>query len=85
MLLYLEIDSQEVDEFYKKIAQNVKKLRIEKCVTQTDLALSIGHKSVSTIAKIEAGLENKHYNLEQLYKISKAFGIDIKSLLEMRT
>ena len=43
-----------------------------------DLALTIGHKSVSTIGKIEAGLENKHYNLEHLYKISKALQVDIK-------
>ncbi len=35
---------------------------------------------MSTIAKIESNLENKHYNLEQLYKISKALDIDIKEL-----
>ena len=33
---------------------------------------------MSTIGKIEAGLENKHYNVEQqLYKISKALDIDM--------
>lgn len=46
-------------------------------MTQTELALTIGHKSVSTIGKIEANLDNKHYNLEQLYKISKALDVDI--------
>ena len=49
-----------------------------KNITQLDLALTIGHKSMSTIGKIEAGLENKHYNVEQqLYKISKALDIDM--------
>jgi len=35
---------------------------------------------MSTISKIEAGLEDKHYNIEQLYKISKALDIDIREL-----
>ncbi|QKJ24531.1 helix-turn-helix domain-containing protein [Poseidonibacter lekithochrous] len=81
MLLHIEIDENEIEEFYKTISYNIKKIRKEKKITQTDLALSIGHKSVSTIGKIEAGLEGKHYNLEQLYKISKVLDINIKDLL----
>lgn len=77
MQLYLEIDTTEVDEFYRRIALNVKKFRLEKNVSQMELALSIGHKSVSFIGKIEAGLENKHYNIENLYKIAKILDVDI--------
>ena len=80
MLLHIEIDENEIEEFYKTISYNIKKIRKEKKITQTDLALSIGHKSVSTIGKIEAGLEGKHYNLEQLYKISKVLNVSIKDL-----
>ncbi len=32
---------------------------------------------MSTIAKIEAGIENKHYNVEQLYKISQVLDVPI--------
>jgi len=32
---------------------------------------------MSTIGKIEAGLEDKHYNVEQLYKIAKALDVNI--------
>jgi putative transcriptional regulator len=78
MQLYTEIDSEEIDLFHRKIATNVKKIRLEKGITQTDLALSIGHRSVSTIGKIEAGLENKHYNIEQLYKIAKVLEVNVK-------
>lgn len=78
MQLFTEIDTEEIEAFHRKIAENVKKLRQKKGITQTDLALSIGHKSVSTIGKIEAGLENKHYNIEQLYKIAKILEVDIK-------
>ncbi|WP_419774414.1 helix-turn-helix domain-containing protein [Halarcobacter sp.] len=78
LLLHLDIDEQEILDFHKVIAGNVKKIRKKKKVSQTDLALSIGHKSVSIVSKIEAGLESKHYNIEQLYKISKVLEVDIK-------
>jgi len=78
MLLHIEVDTKEINDFHKKIADNVKKIRKEKGITQTDLALSMGHKSVSTIGKIEAGLENKHYNIEQLYKIALILDVDIR-------
>ncbi len=78
MLLYLDIDEEEIKSFHRKIAKKVKEKRKEKNFSQTNLALSIGYKSVSIISKIEAGLEDKHYNIEQLYKISKALDIEIK-------
>ena len=74
---YLEFTDIEVREFHNVISDNIKRIRKEKNITQLDLALTIGHKSMSTIGKIEAGLENKHYNVEQLYKISKALDMDI--------
>ncbi|TQV63349.1 MAG: helix-turn-helix transcriptional regulator [Sulfurovum sp.] len=79
---YIEFTDEELKSFYRLIANNVKKIRKEKKVSQLDLALTIGHKSVSTIGKIEAGLENKHYNLEQLYKISKVLDIDIAKIIK---
>jgi len=77
MLHYLDIDNEDIKQFQNKIAQNIKRIRKEKNVTQTELALTIGHKSVSTIGKIEANLDDKHYNIEQLYKISKALDVNI--------
>lgn len=64
---------------YKIIGANVKKARIAKGVTQLDLALALGYKSVSSIAKAESLIENKHFNIEQLYKISKALDIEIST------
>jgi len=77
MLTYIEFSEKEVQNFYRRIAYNVQRIRKMKKITQLDLALTIGHKSVSTIAKIEAGLENKHYNIEHLYKIAKVLEVDI--------
>jgi transcriptional regulator with XRE-family HTH domain len=77
MLEFLDIDEKDIKEFKRLVANNVKKIRIEKNVTQAELAQTIGHKSMSTIGKIEAGIDNKHYNLEQLYKISIALNVNI--------
>ncbi|ARU48558.1 hypothetical protein Sdiek1_1394 [Sulfurospirillum diekertiae] len=77
MLVYKEFTKIEIQDFYRCIAHNVQRIRKMKKITQLDLALTIGHKSVSTIAKIEAGLENKHYNIEHLYKIAAVLEVDI--------
>jgi len=76
-LKYIKFSKEEVVDFHHIITENIKNIRKMKQITQLDLALSIGHKSVSTIGKIEASLENKHYNIEQLYKISKILEVDI--------
>jgi len=67
----------EIKKFHNLITSNIRNIRKKKKITQLELALSIGHKSVSTIGKIEASLENKHYNIEQLYKIAKILDVDI--------
>ncbi|RLA77911.1 MAG: XRE family transcriptional regulator [Epsilonproteobacteria bacterium] len=77
MLEYLDIDEADIKNFKRLVANNVKKIRVSKNITQNELAQTIGHKSMSTIGKIEADIDNKHYNLEQLYKISRALNIDI--------
>lgn len=73
----LDISDEEIINLYKTIGANVKKFRKEKEITQLDLALAIGYKSVSSIAKAEFLIENKHFNIEQIYKISKVLNIQI--------
>lgn len=81
MLEYLDIEDKDVKEFHIKIMENVKRIRKAKKVSQTELAQTIGHKSVSTIGQIESGYKNKHYNIEQLYKISIVLEVDIREFL----
>jgi len=78
MKIYLDINEDEFDNLFKRITSNVKKYRKEKEITQEQLALEIGHSSASMISKIEAGLENKHYNIKQLYLISKVLNIPME-------
>ena len=76
-MTHIDFTDKEVKEFHQKIINNIRRIRKEKNITQLDLALTIGHKSMSTIGKIEADVEDKHYNIEHLYKISKALDVDV--------
>jgi transcriptional regulator with XRE-family HTH domain len=80
---FIEFSDAEVMDFFRLVALNVRRLRKERGLSQLDLALAIGHKSMSTIGKIEAGLEGKHYNLEHLYKISKVLDVEICELVKL--
>ena len=82
MLRYLDIDEEDFKLVHNQISENVKKLRKEKNITQEELALNIGHSSASMISKIEANLENKHYNIKQLYLISKVLDVPFSKLFD---
>lgn len=52
-------------------------MRTAKDISQLELSLAIGYKSVSLITGAEAGYKNIHFNLEQLYRIAYALEVDI--------
>ena len=66
-----------MSDFYQTIGANVKRIRKEKKDTQIQLALAIGHNSVGHVAKAELYKYGKHFNLEQLYKISEILNVSI--------
>ncbi|MBK1971345.1 helix-turn-helix transcriptional regulator [Campylobacter sp. TTU-622] len=72
-----QFNQNEIDNFYKKIAKNVSRLRREKGLSQLELSLEIGYKSCSLVGGAEAGYKNIHFNLEHLYKISKVLDIEM--------
>jgi len=72
-----DFSNKELESFYKKIGTNVKDIRKSKGITQMQLALAINHNSVGHIAKAELNKYGKHFNLEQLYKISKILDVRI--------
>ncbi len=76
------IDDDKMLEIYKKIGKNVKKLRQEKKVSQLKLAMAIGHNAVGTISMCELCLNNKHFNIEHIVKISEVLEIDICEFFE---
>lgn len=76
------VDNEEIRDFYKTISNNVKKYRIEKKMSQLELALTIGQKGNAFYNYAENNTNNKHFNLEHLYKIAKALEIDVSELLK---
>ena len=84
MKIYVDIDYNEFEMLFRTIANNVKYYRKLKGFTQEELALSMGHSSASMLSKIEAGLENKHFNIKQLYSISKILNVSISAFFVHR-
>ena len=58
----------------------MRKFRESAGISQLDLALEIGIKSVAFYSNCENLCYGKHFNLEHIYKISKALNINIKEL-----
>ena len=77
-----DISKEEIYEFYKTISSNVKKARINAKISQLELSLKLGIKSIAFYSNCENLRYNKHFNLEHIYKISKALNIDICELIK---
>ncbi len=53
MIKNTEFTKDEINEVYKTIGKNVKKIREEKGISQLQLAMAIGHKAVGVISNCE--------------------------------
>ena len=80
-----DIEDSKIDDFYKLIGSNVKKIRNKKGLTQLQLSQALGHKSVGLISQGELYLKKQHFNLEHLYKIAYILECDIKDLINTDT
>lgn len=78
----VDINDDDLRIFYSKISHNIIRIRKDKKISQLDLATSIGHTSATFFGKAELLAENKHFNLEHLYKIAIALNVDIKDFFE---
>ncbi len=78
----MSLSEKEINEIYKLIGKNVKKIRKKKGYSQLELALSLGYKSVSVISLGEIYKNKKHFNIAQLSKIAKTLNVDICEFFE---
>lgn len=76
------MEEYEIEIRHKQIGKNVAKYRKEKGMSQLELSLSLGHKSVSIVASAERFYKNKHFNIEHLLKISDILDVDISKFFE---
>ena len=79
---FSNVGGDEILEFYKKVSQRVRNLRESNGISQLDLALEIGIKSVAFYSNCENNRYGKHFNLEHIYKISKALNIKMSEILK---
>jgi len=75
-------ESKQLENFYKLVSSNVVRIRKEKNISQLKLANAIGHQSPTFVGKAELLVENKHFNLEHLFKISVVLDIDISEFFK---
>jgi len=78
----LDFNDDDLKNFYTIISKNVIRLRKDKKVSQLDLATSIGHNSSTFLGKAELLAENRHFNMEHIYKIALVLNVDIKDFFE---
>ncbi|MDZ7818687.1 MAG: helix-turn-helix domain-containing protein [Aliarcobacter sp.] len=71
MEIYSQVSEEEIELEYKKISQNIKKIRKSKKITQEELALTMGFTTATFYTNAENIKNGKHFNLEHIIKISK--------------
>ncbi|BAK70518.1 MULTISPECIES: helix-turn-helix domain-containing protein [Arcobacteraceae] len=70
------------EELYKLIGRNVAKFRKQRKLSQLELSLRMGYKSVSVVSGAEIYYNGKHFNLEHLLKISQILDVEIAEFLK---
>ncbi len=80
---YPVLPSDDIDKLYIRIGKNVKKVREAAGLTQLELSLILGHKSVSLISRAEIFHKNVHFNIEHLAKIAFALDVDVVDFFAM--
>lgn len=72
---------EEIKALHQYISNTVKKARESKGMSQLELSLTIGLKSAAFLGNAENNTHNKHFNIEHLYKISKALEIPMSQFI----
>ena len=78
----LDINEDDLKSFYRIISKNVIRIRKDKKVSQLDLATSIGHTSSTFLGKAEILAENRHFNMEHIYKIALVLDVNIQDFFD---
>ncbi|MCT7487774.1 helix-turn-helix domain-containing protein [Aliarcobacter cryaerophilus] len=77
-----DIEDSKIDNFYKLIGSNVKKIRNQRGLTQLQLSQALGHKSVGLVSQSELYLKKQHFNIKHLYQIAYILDVPITTFFE---
>ena len=76
------MEELDMEEIHKNIGNNVAKYRKEAGLSQLDLSLKLGHKSVSIVASAERFYKGKHFNINHIFQIAHILNIDVCKLIK---
>lgn len=71
------INDLTTDELHTLIGKNVARLRKDANMSQLQLSLEMGNKSVSLISSAEIYTNKRHFNISHLHNIAKILKVDI--------
>ena len=71
------VSDDVIKSLHEVIGLHVKQLRENSGISQLDMALSIGIKSVAFYSNCENSQQDKHFNIEHLYKICQILKIKL--------
>ena len=80
--IYVTIEENQIDDFYKLIGSNVKKMRNKKGLSQLQLSQALGHKSVGLVSQSELYLKKQHFNIKHLYQIAFILDCEVDDFLK---
>lgn len=81
----IDLPDDYIDKTYIEIGENVKKIRMEKGISQLKLAQAIGHKSLSIVSLAEIYHNQQHFNIEHLVKIAYVLDVNICDFFPKKT
>ena len=67
---------------HQKIGQNVAKIRKERGLSQLELSLKLGHKSVSIVASAERFYRRAHFSVSHLLEIAEILEVDVREFFK---
>ena len=71
--IFPDIDKSKLEDFYILIGKNVKRIRMEKNLSQLELAIMIGQRSTSFYSNCENYKNKRYYVALAQEKISKIY------------
>ena len=76
------VKDEDINNFYRIVSENVKRIRIEKNKPQLDLVLEMGLKSTAFYSRCENFKDNHHFNMEHLFRIAIILNVDINEFFK---
>ena len=80
MKIYAELTNDNIEDVYKQISNNVKKIRKIKKVTQSSISFAMGFTTPTFYTNAENCKQGKHFNLEHIIKIADYLKVDIAEI-----